>query len=82
MSACESACDCCNPSVKFHGPHDPDCHFYDHCDEGRYCDKHLAEAEAEHAWMRGIPKSVVTGVLSDEDKQDIIDAGRGHLVRP
>lgn len=45
------------------------------------CDKHAAEAQAEHAWMRGRSKGACTGVLSDEDKQDIRDAGRGHLVR-
>lgn len=51
-------------------------------DEGRMCEEHANEAMREHAWMRGRPLSVVTGVLSDEQKQDLRDAGRGHLVRP
>jgi hypothetical protein len=51
------------------------------CDEGYYCEKHYREAAAEHAWMRGKPLSCVTGVLSDEEVQELRDAGRGHLVR-
>lgn len=51
------------------------------CDEGLYCEKHYQEAAAEHAWMAGRPLSDVTGVLSEEQEQDLRDAGRGHLIR-
>lgn len=50
------------------------------CDEGLYCERHYREAAAEHAWMAGQPKSVVTGELDEEQKQDLRDAGRGHLL--
>jgi hypothetical protein len=50
-------------------------------DEGRMCDACFAKAMAEHSWMRGKPLSAVTGVMSEEDKQELRDAGRGHLVR-
>jgi hypothetical protein len=79
-TACQSECDCGNPSVKYYGPHDPDCHSFWKCGEGQMCDKHTAEAIREHSWMRGNPLSAVTGALSDEDKQDLRDAGRGHLI--
>jgi len=54
------------------------------CDEGRYCDKHLAEAEAEHAYLRGKPRYWVYNdqQARDEFNQDLHDAGRGHLVLP
>lgn len=79
MSACESECDChVDPQVG----HQPDCNFYRTCDEDRSCDKHRAEAMAEHAWMRGRSKGACTGVMSEQDKQDMRDAGRGHLVLP
>lgn len=77
---CQSQCDCGNPSVKHYGPHDPDCHSFTKCDEHHQCDKHAAAAEAENAWMRNVSISAVTGVMSEEDKQDLRDAGRGHLV--
>ena len=78
MSACASECDCGAPGFM---PHEPDCHWWDKCDEGRYCDRHFAEAKAEHAWMRGMSKGACTGVLSDQDKQDLRDAGGGNSVR-
>lgn len=77
---CQSECDCGNPSVKYYGPHDPDCHSFRKCDEEVYCDKHFDEASKENAWMLGVPLSAITGVMSDEDKQELRDAGRGHLV--
>lgn len=73
MSDCESKCDCGNPSVAYYGPHDPDCHSLDLCDEGRYCDKNRAEAEADHAYLKGTPSP-------EQYRQDMIDAGRGHLL--
>jgi hypothetical protein len=84
MSACQSECDCGNPSTKEYGPHDPDCHWYEKCDEGRYCDKHMAEAEAAHAYLRGQPRHSVfnDAEAAEERNQELIDAGRGHLVRP
>ena len=49
-------------------------------DEGRRCDA-CEEAEMrEHAWMAHVPLSAITGVMSEEEKQDLRDAGRGHLV--
>jgi len=49
--------------------------------EGNYCSEECAaEAAKEHEWMRGKPLSSITGVLSDEEQQDLRDAGRGHLV--
>jgi hypothetical protein len=51
------------------------------CDEGHYCERHYREAEADHAYLRGVPRSAVMGELSDEQVQDLRDAGRGHLVR-
>jgi hypothetical protein len=50
------------------------------CDGERYCDKHLNEQQKLHEWMRGLPKSAITGVLSEEEEQDLRDAGRGHLL--
>ena len=84
MSACKSACDCYPYSDPETGGevHESYCHSQVECDEGRWCDRHFEERANEHRWMRGLPKSAITGVLSEEDKQDIIDAGRGHLVRP
>lgn len=78
MSTCYSECDCdCswNPLS-----HTPDCASHRVCDEGRYCDKHMAEQEAAHAYLRHVPLGAVTGRLSDQDKQDLRDAGRGHLI--
>lgn len=78
--ACMSACDC-----DFIGgaviDHALDCHSRIECDGDHSCDKHMAEAEAEHSWMRGRSKGACTGVMSEQDKQDLRDAGRGHLVR-
>lgn len=50
------------------------------CDEGLYCEKHYREAAAEHAWMAGKPLSLVTGRLSEEQRQELREAGRGHLL--
>ena len=52
------------------------------CDEGLYCEKHYQEAAAEHAYLANVPQSYVTGKYSDEERQDLIDAGRGHLLPP
>lgn len=83
MTPCHSDCDCGNPSVKYYGPHEPDCHSHVECNESGMCDRHEAEAIADiadHAWMRHVSLGAVTGVMSEQDKQDIIDAGRGHLL--
>ena len=74
MSDCHSECDCGWPGPDY-GPHDPDCHSYDVCDEGRWCDKHWKEAEAEMRVLYDREKREET------DRQDIRDAGRGHLLR-
>lgn len=82
MSACESECDCGNPSVKYHGPHDPDCHWWDKCGEDRMCDKHAAEAQADHEYLRGTPRHTVFNDAEavEERNQELRDAGRGHLA--
>jgi hypothetical protein len=51
-------------------------------DEGRRCEICEEEAMKEHAWMRGKSQGACTGVLSEEEKQELRDAGRGHLVSP
>lgn len=80
--SCESECDCGNPSVKYHGPHDPDCHWWTKCDEGHMCDKHGAEAMAEHAYLRGVPRHQVfnDAAAIEERNQELRDSGRGHLI--
>lgn len=78
MSLCTSECDCGAPGGY---PHEPDCHWWWKCDEGQMCDKHTAEAIREHSWMRRVPRSAVTGVMDESEKQQLRDAGRGHLVR-
>jgi hypothetical protein len=72
---CSSKCDCGNPSVKYHGPHDPDCRSLDVCDgeRGIWCEKHWQEQLREHGWMKGMPSEA-------QQRQDMIDAGRGHLL--
>jgi hypothetical protein len=79
VSACQSECDCGWPGPAY-GPHDPDCNSYRECDEQAYCDKHFDEASRENAWMLGVSLGAITGVMSDEEKQDMRDGGRGHLV--
>lgn len=82
MSNCESKCDCGNPSVAYYGPHDPDCHSLDLCDEGRMCDKHRAEAEADHAYLKHVPRHmVIDDEEADEERnQELRDSGREHLI--
>jgi hypothetical protein len=82
MSACSSECDC--GTINGH-PHEPDCHWWDKCgDEGRYCDKHEAEAMAEHAYLRNVPRhQVINDEQSREEyAQELRDAGRAHLLPP
>lgn len=83
MTPCESECDCGRPNPAY-GPHDPDCHSFDHCGETRTCDKHAAEAMADHAYLRGAPRHTVFNdqQAKDERDQELRDAGRGHLVTP
>ncbi len=70
---CMSECDCGIST----GPHDPDCHSFDVCDE-HYCDRHMREAEAEHAWLRGLPRHAVfdDAQAREEREQELRDAGR------
>jgi hypothetical protein len=52
-----------------------------HCgDEGRLCDTCSAEAQKDHEYLRGMSRGAALGVMSEEEKQDLRDAGRGHLV--
>lgn len=44
------------------------------------CDKHEAEAMAEHVWMRGMSHGAVFGFMNDAEKQQLRKAGRGHLL--
>jgi hypothetical protein len=83
-NVCRSECDCCPYADPETGGdvHESDCHSQVECADGRWCDRHLAEAEAEHSWMRNVSIGAVTGVMSEQDKQDMRDAGRGHLVMP
>jgi hypothetical protein len=80
-SSCASECDC--GTINGH-PHEPDCHWWDKCDEGRSCDKHWNEAAAEHEYLRHVPRhQVINDEQSREEfNQELRDAGRGHLVRP
>jgi hypothetical protein len=51
-------------------------------DEGHLCEKHEAEAMAEHAYLRNVPRSAVFGGgMSESEKQELRHAGRGHLVQ-
>jgi hypothetical protein len=49
-------------------------------DEGRLCDTCSAEAQKEHEYLRGMSRGAALGVMSEEEKQDLRDAGRGHLL--
>jgi len=49
-------------------------------DEGRMCEECLDAGMREHAWMRGLSQGACTGVMSEKEKQELRDAGRGHLV--
>jgi hypothetical protein len=78
MSECQNDCDCDSPS----GPHDPDCRaLHKGCDDGeRMCDKHWRQHRADFAYLRNIPLSAVTGVMSEEEKQNMRDSGHAHLL--
>ena len=71
MSACHGECDCGWPGPAY-GPHDPDCRSLDKCDDerGSWCEKHWQEALHE---LKGTPSP-------EQVRQDMIDAGRGHLL--
>jgi hypothetical protein len=51
-------------------------------DEGHVCDKHAAEAMAEHAYLRHVPRHmVINDAQSSADfDQALIDSGRGYLL--
>ena len=77
---CHSECDCNAPGGY---PHEPDCHWYDVCDhdgEGAMCDKHMAEQEAHYRkeWLRA--GGSTDAQTQDQMRQDMIDAGRSHLL--
>jgi hypothetical protein len=74
MTDCHTECDC--PGE----PHTDDCSSHVECAEQSWCDKHFAEAIQENQWMRHVSLGAVTGVMSEQDKQDLCDAGRGHLL--
>lgn len=74
---CASECDCGAPVGH---QHDPDCNSFRNCDEGRSCDLHAAQSEADHSYMRGMSHGAVFGFLDDSEKQSLREAGRGHLV--
>ena len=73
---CSGECDCGWPGPAY-GPHDPDCRSLDKCDgeRGIWCEKHWQEKLHEHGWMSGF----TGGSTEDQMRQDLIDAGRGHL---
>lgn len=52
-------------------------------DEGRMCEPCFEEAAAEHAYLRGAPRHSVfnDAAAVEERNHELIDAGRGHLVR-
>jgi hypothetical protein len=84
MSACHSKCDCDYDPDPERGGHQPDCRSQIECDEHGYCDKHYAEAEAQHAYLKDVPRHMV---INDEQsreelERELRDAGRGHLVKP
>lgn len=51
-------------------------------DEGRMCESCQADAMADHAYLRGLPRHAVFNdqQATDERNQELRDAGRGHLV--
>ena len=51
-------------------------------DEGILCDPCFQREMREHSWMRGVSLGAVTGKQSEQDKIDLRNAGRGHLVKP
>jgi len=72
MSACKSECDCGQPWPGSTA-HTADCNSRRECDEGLYCDKHFEEASQENA-------GVLRSPIGSTYEQDMIDAGRGHLL--
>lgn len=84
MNTCQSQCDCDGPDELLGIDHSPDCHSRTECDGDHTCDKHMAEAEAEHAYLRHLPRHAVfnDAQAQEERDQELRDAGRGHLVKP
>lgn len=76
---CHSECDCNAPGGY---PHEPDCHYYEYCNDGKYCDKHRAEAEADHAYLKHVPRHAVFNDAEavEERNQELRDSCRGHRV--
>src|SRR6185437_6550153 len=85
MNNCKSECDCDGPDKLLGIDHAPDCHSRRTCDDGLYCDKHFEEAAEENRRVLRSPIGARCGGSMyghDEDamRQDMIDAGRGHLL--
>lgn len=51
-------------------------------DEGRMCKSCEAQAMADHAYLRGMPRHAVFNDAQaiEERNQELRDAGRGHLA--
>jgi len=49
-------------------------------DEGELCEECMEREMKEHEWMRHYALCVITGVFTEQDKEDLRLAGRGHLV--
>jgi len=50
-------------------------------DEGRMCDDCFQQQMKDYAWLRHVSKYAVMPI--DEDfREEMRDAGRGHLVKP
>lgn len=82
MNTCASQCDCGWPGPDYGPSHEPDCHWWDKCDEDHMCDAHRAEAMAEHAYLRNVPRhQIYTDAQAEQERNDELrSAGRGHLV--
>ena len=52
------------------------------CTDEVLCDAHFTAAMLQDAFLANVPRGAVTGVMSEAEKQQLRDAGRGHLVRP
>ncbi len=83
MKDCHSECDCGWPGPDYGPGHEPDCHVWYVCDEGRWCDKHFEEEMKAHLYLKGLPRHMVydDAEAREERNQELRDAGRGHLVR-
>jgi len=81
VNKCQSDCDCGAPDGT---PHEPDCHSFHVCEDGRYCDSCYRAAVREFAYLQHVPRYAVMDddLAREELNAELRDAGRGHLVRP